>query len=112
VFVIRQVAPLLHSSPQVSKRLLQDEIPIIFGTTTSPSTAQTNLTRDIQGRLAAFMRTGDPNVAGSPTWARTTNTDRIAVLPLGGAGPVDLGACELAFWGSTQAQFDWQIHGL
>lgn len=102
----------------------QDEIGVIFGTARAPSAAQTALVSEVQARYASFVRTGDPNakaaayaaagVSGAQTqaWARTTAADAIPVLPLGGAGPVDMGACVSSFWGSPAVPYDYQLHGL
>ncbi|EJD39567.1 alpha/beta-hydrolase [Auricularia subglabra TFB-10046 SS5] len=96
----------------------QDEIPIVFGTARSPSAAQTQLIADVQARIAAFVKTGNPNGATSlagpalQNWLRTTSASEIPVLPLGGTGPVDMGACVTSFWGSPVAPYDYQLHGL
>ncbi|KZV92999.1 alpha/beta-hydrolase [Exidia glandulosa HHB12029] len=103
----------------------QDEIGIIFGTARSPSAAQKNLIAEVQTRYTAFVQNGDPNAKASvfaaagvngqaqtQAWVRTTAADQIPVLPLGGAGPVDMGACVSSFWGSSAVPYDYQLHGL
>ncbi|KZV92673.1 alpha/beta-hydrolase [Exidia glandulosa HHB12029] len=98
----------------------QDDIPIVFGTARNPSAAQKQLIADTQARFAAFVRTGNPNLVGQasrsqPAWLKAKSSDSsisTSVQPLGGSGPVDLGACVSTFWGSPIAQFDYQIHGL
>lgn len=96
----------------------QDDIPIVFGTARSPSAAQKQLIDDVQKHIAAFVQTGNPNTPGTSSrsaWARASaapDTISVSVRPLGGSGPVDMGACVKSFWGSRIAQFDYQIYGL
>ncbi|KAG6833658.1 hypothetical protein H0H87_002854 [Tephrocybe sp. NHM501043] len=88
----------------------QDDIEIVFGTVASPTTAQTTLITEMQQRYKAFIATGDPNVAGLPTWTQATSSD-VHPLPLGGAGPVVVGACDPSFWGEG-VQYDYQVYGI
>ncbi|KAG8745605.1 hypothetical protein FRC10_007496 [Ceratobasidium sp. 414] len=90
----------------------QDDIYILFGTTPSPSPAQTTLTQEIQARYSAFMRTGSPNPsAGSyAAWAQSGVSD-VAALKLGGSGTQPAEACDPSFWGNL-VQYDYQIFGL
>ncbi|KAH7099643.1 alpha/beta-hydrolase [Auriculariales sp. MPI-PUGE-AT-0066] len=100
-----------------------DEIPIIFGTARNPTTEQKQLIGEVQARIAAFMKSGDPNATGGTaasltgpsaktTWLQTTNVSAFKVLALGTGGAVDFGGCTTAFWGTTDVPFDYQIHDL
>lgn len=102
----------------------QDEIGIVFGTARAPDAAQTRLIGEVQTRYAAFLRTSNPNAqaaayaaagvtgAQPQSWVPTANANTITVLPLGGDGPVDMGACVNSFWGSSAVPYDYQLHGL
>lgn len=91
----------------------EDDIYITFGTTPSPTTVQTSLTKEIQARWSAFMHTSNPNPTsgGYPTWNPSTSSDVHALLLGNGGGEDDPGACTPSFWGS-QVQYDWQIYGV
>lgn len=86
----------------------QDDIEIVFGTTTNTTSAQAALTKEIQARYKAFMNTGNPNVEGYATWEEATTSDDVHVLLLGGQGEADIGACTTDYWGDF-VQFDYQI---
>ncbi|KAG9091813.1 hypothetical protein FRC06_000364 [Ceratobasidium sp. 370] len=90
----------------------QDDIYILFGTTPSPTPAQTALTQEIQARYSAFMRAGSPNpTAGSyAAWGQSGVSD-VAALKLGGSGTQPAEACDPSFWGNA-VQYDYQIFGL
>lgn len=86
----------------------QDDIFIVFGTTPSPSAAQSSLTTEVQGRWSAFMRGNPPNVSGKPTWNPAPSSGPANVLNLGGTSTIAEGACTPSFWGSV-VQFDYQL---
>ncbi|CEL63797.1 Carboxylesterase 1D OS=Mus musculus GN=Ces1d PE=1 SV=1 [Rhizoctonia solani AG-1 IB] len=90
----------------------QDDIYILFGTTPSPTPAQTALTQEIQSRYSSFVRSGNPNPSSSSyaTWAQSGNTD-VAALKLGGTGNRAPEACDPTFWGA-QVLYDYQVYGL
>lgn len=82
----------------------QDDIEVVFGTGPGPI----SLTREIQARYAAFIRTGSPNAAGYPTWQTTTSFDT-NTLNLGGSPSIPVGACVPTFWGGD-VLFDYQTN--
>lgn len=86
----------------------QDDIEIVFGTTSNPTSAQSALTTEMQKRYKAFLTNGNPNVAGVASWAAATSSDVHSIL-LGGSGETAVGACEPDFWGST-VQYDYQFY--
>lgn len=95
----------------------QDDIMIVFGTTSNPTSEQAALTTEMQARYSAFMNTGNPNPAASSrkkrtsyaTWsAATSAAGKQNALTLGGSGLVDAGACN-GFWGNT-VQYDYQFY--
>ncbi|KAG6917923.1 hypothetical protein DXG01_000360 [Tephrocybe rancida] len=88
----------------------QDDIEIVFGTVANPSAAQTALVTEMQQRYKAFITNGNPNVAGLSTWTAATSSD-VHALPLGGAGPVVVGACDPSFWG-RDIQYDYQVYAI
>ena len=89
----------------------QNDLPIIFGTATTPSTTQASLTTEIQKRLKAFIKNANPNASGYATWNQTTSTVT-NVLPLdSGLSVTPPGACA-DLWGTALAPFDWQMFGL
>ncbi|KAF8201777.1 Alpha/Beta hydrolase protein [Pholiota molesta] len=85
----------------------QDDIEIVFGTVLNPTSAQSALTTEMQKRYQAFLATGNPNVAGVPTWTAAGTTD-VHPLVLGGSGEVAVGACVPTFWGQN-ATYDYQF---
>jgi carboxylesterase type B len=87
----------------------QDDIPIVFGTTTSPTAAQTALTAQVQARWGAFIKTGNPNTSGFGNWAQVPANGSIPVLNLGGTDPIPLGGCVPSEWGGS-IPFDYQLY--
>jgi len=83
----------------------QDDIEVLFGTAQSASTSV--LTREVQARYAAFVRTGNPNAQGYAKWEATSASD-VSPLNLGGQGAYPVGACVPAFWGQ-EVEFDYQL---
>ncbi|KAH0583691.1 hypothetical protein H2248_009300 [Termitomyces sp. 'cryptogamus'] len=88
----------------------QDDIEIIFGTVSNPTTAQAALIAEMQQRYKAFISTGNPNVAGLSTWTAATTSD-VNALPFGGTDPVVVGACDPSFWGHD-VQYDYQVYDI
>ncbi|KAG6862055.1 hypothetical protein C0995_007185 [Termitomyces sp. Mi166 len=88
----------------------QDDIEIVFGTVSSPTTAQAALVTEMQRRYKAFIDTGNPNVAGLSTWTAATASN-VNALPLGGTDPVVVGACYPSFWGHD-VQYDYQVYDI
>ncbi|KAG6877731.1 hypothetical protein C0993_004548 [Termitomyces sp. T159_Od127] len=88
----------------------QDDIEIVFGTVSNPTTAQAALITEMQQRYKAFIATGNPNVAGLSTWTAATTSD-VNALPLGGTDPVVVGACDPGFWGHD-VQYDYQVYDI
>ncbi|KAG9048678.1 hypothetical protein FS842_000341 [Serendipita sp. 407] len=87
----------------------QDDIPIVFGTLTSPTTAQTALTTQIQARWGAFLRYGNPNTDGYQNWPQLSRDGTVPVQNLGGTSSIPLGACDPSVWGS-QIQYEYQVY--
>ncbi|KAH7343287.1 Alpha/Beta hydrolase protein [Rhizoctonia solani] len=90
----------------------EDDIYILFGTTPSPTSAQTALTQELQARYSSFIRSGVPNPSSGSyaTWTQSGSTD-VAALKLGGTGTRAAEACDPSFWGS-QVLYDYQVYGL
>ncbi|KAF8651475.1 hypothetical protein AX16_004774 [Volvariella volvacea WC 439] len=86
----------------------QDDIQLVFGTAPNPSTAQSDLITEIQQRYRAFLNNGNPNAPGLTTWTAAGTSD-VHVLPLGDSTPIDVGACDPTFWGST-VEYDYQFY--
>ncbi|KAF6764023.1 crystal protein [Ephemerocybe angulata] len=86
----------------------QDDIQIVFGTVSNPTSAQSALITEVQQRYKAFLNNGNPNVAGLPNWAPATTTD-VHSIRLGGTGEAPIGACDPTFWGST-VDYDYQYY--
>ena len=61
----------------------QDDIPLVFGTYTSATTNQINLSNEIQSRWTSFAANGNPNVAGKVQWNRISSKTQLNALRLG-----------------------------
>jgi len=85
----------------------EDDIEIVFGTVTNPTSAQAALTKEMQARYSAFLRTGNPNTGSYPTWTPAT-TDDVHSLLLGGSGEASVGQCDPSYWGDF-VQYDYQV---
>ncbi|KAF9509627.1 hypothetical protein BS47DRAFT_1373463 [Hydnum rufescens UP504] len=91
----------------------EDDIYITFGTTPSPTSAQSCVTREIQARWSAFMHTSDPNPSGSSyaTWMPVEKSGNVHALQFGlSGGEAPDGGCIPTFWGD-KVLYDWQIYG-
>ncbi|KAL5636494.1 hypothetical protein ACGC1H_000451 [Rhizoctonia solani] len=90
----------------------EDDIYILFGTTPSPTSAQTAMTQELQSRYSSFIRSGVPNPSSGSyaAWAQSGSTD-VAALKLGGTGTRPAEACDPSFWGA-QVAYDYQVYGL
>ncbi|KAG7092881.1 hypothetical protein E1B28_009191 [Marasmius oreades] len=87
----------------------EDDIEIVFGTVSNPTSSQTALINEVQARYRAFLNSGDPNAPGLSPWQASTST--ITPLNLGGVGIISTEACDPSFWGAA-VPFDYQIFGL
>lgn len=92
----------------------EDEIYLLFGSTPSPTSAQTALSTEMQTRMAKFITnpTSGPNASGlSWTWNKAGTSD-VKAVQLGGstAGQaVPAYGCDPSFWGAA-VPFDWQMY--
>ncbi|KAJ8456979.1 hypothetical protein ONZ45_g18502 [Pleurotus djamor] len=69
----------------------QDDIQIVFGTVSNPTSAQAALTSEIQARYKSFMNSGNPNAAGHSTWSAASSST-LNPKNLGGSSAVAIGA--------------------
>lgn len=67
----------------------QDDIPLVFGTYTSATTAQINLSAEIQKRWTSFAANGNPNVAGKAQWNEISSKTQLNALRLGAIDAVN-----------------------
>lgn len=88
----------------------QADIEIVFGTAVDPSSEQSALIEEIQARYKAFLYNGAPNPTGYGTWAKSGSID-VNVLNLGGTSTIDIGACDISFWGDS-VPYDYQVYGI
>ncbi|KAI0053905.1 alpha/beta-hydrolase [Auriscalpium vulgare] len=88
----------------------EDDIEIVFGTASNPTSAQSALITEMQARYSAFLRTGNPNPAGSgyTHWNAATSSNANSIH-LGSSGMASVGACDPSFWGSSSVPFDYQV---
>ncbi|KAI0044314.1 alpha/beta-hydrolase [Auriscalpium vulgare] len=91
----------------------EDDIEIVFGTASNPTSAQTALIKEMQARYNAFLHTGNPNPAGSnyTVWNSATSSNANAIH-LGSSGMAAVGACDPSFWGSSDVPFDYQLYDI
>jgi carboxylesterase type B len=91
----------------------QDDIEIVFGTVPNPTTAQSKATAEAQARIAAFLKTGDPNPTSATygKWSPATTSDVRAIKLGNNGGLAPVNACTPTFWGG-QVLYDYQIYGL
>ncbi|TRM59289.1 Alpha/Beta hydrolase protein [Schizophyllum amplum] len=86
----------------------EDDILIVFGTTSNPTNAQAALTKEVQARYKAFMQGGNPNANGYSQWKKATTND-VRPFNLGGDSTIDVGACDPSFWGDA-VEYDYQVY--
>lgn len=87
----------------------EDDIQIVFGTVSSPSTAQKNLIAEIQARYKSFLSAGVPNASGYAYWPAVSGGN-VEAINLGSSGTAAIAACEVSFWGQ-EVPFDYQVFG-
>lgn len=61
----------------------REDIAVVFGTSSSLSSAQTALVKEVQARWAAFARTGNPTPSSYPTWPALDSAGGLQILQLG-----------------------------
>ncbi|KIY66315.1 alpha/beta-hydrolase [Cylindrobasidium torrendii FP15055 ss-10] len=88
----------------------QADIEIVFGTVNNPSDAQEALIIEVQSRYKAFLHDGTPNAGGQRNWEEVRGDD-VNVLNFGGDAEVEIGACDVSFWGEDVA-YDYQLFKL
>ncbi|KAF9488391.1 crystal protein [Pleurotus eryngii] len=86
----------------------EDDIQIVFGTTDSPTAAQSSLTTEVQNRYKAFMNNGNPNPSGVSAWSAATSSN-LNAKDLGGSSAIPIGACDPSFWGAA-VPYDYQVY--
>jgi len=86
----------------------QSDIFIVFGTTPSPTSAQTALTSEIQARYGSFLKTSNPNPSGSSLTVWNPSGATVNALQLGGSGAAPIGACTPSSWGAD-VPYDYQL---
>jgi len=60
----------------------EDDIPLVFGTCTSPTSQQSALGAEIRARWIAFASNGNPNVAGKTQWNTVHGATNLNALRL------------------------------
>ena len=88
----------------------EDDIFIVFGTAPNPTSAQSNLIKEMQARYKSFLSSGNPNANGFPSWSAVSGSN-VNAIQLGGNGAPSTGGCDPSFWGQ-QVLFDYQIFGI
>ncbi|GAA5880199.1 hypothetical protein JCM16303_001249 [Sporobolomyces ruberrimus] len=78
-----QAAPTAETSLCAEKFGHEDDIAVVFGTSSSLSSAQTALVKEVQARWAAFARTGNPTPSSYPTWPALDSAGGLQILQLG-----------------------------
>ncbi|KAL5532815.1 hypothetical protein ACEPAF_4589 [Sanghuangporus sanghuang] len=84
----------------------EDDIEIVFGTASSPSTAQASLIASMQASYGDFFSGGTP----ASSWPAVSGDDANAII-LGGAdngNSAVIDACDPGFWGSA-VSYDYQL---
>jgi carboxylesterase type B len=91
----------------------EDDIEIVFGTVSNPTSAQSSLINEVQARYKSFLLTGNPNPSGAqfPLWSPAT-TGNFSAQNLGSPGPAAVGACNTQFWGTPDVPYDYQVFGI
>jgi carboxylesterase type B len=101
--------PLCTESGQVCH---EDDLPLVFGTCTNPTSQQSKMSREIIGRWTAFAANGNPNIAGATEWSKVEGSSNLNVLLM---SPTDVvnqtlyaDVCGPIFGGSVP--FNFQIY--
>jgi len=91
----------------------EDDIEIVFGTVSNPTSAQSSLISEVQARYGSFLYSSNPNPSGSrfPQWSPAT-TGNFSAQNLGSPGTANIGACNTQFWGTTNVPYDYQVFGI
>ncbi|KAI5119949.1 hypothetical protein M0805_002138 [Coniferiporia weirii] len=89
----------------------EDDIKIVFGTVSSPSSEQKSLISESQSRYKAFFNNGNPTVKGLENWSAVSGSNTNAILFGGSGGSASVGACDPSFWGSD-VLYDYQMFGI
>jgi carboxylesterase type B len=89
----------------------QDDIEIVFGTVSNPTSAQAQAITEVQTRIASFVKTGNPNAGSYGTWNQATSSS-VNAIQLGNNGAsVAVAGCSSGFWGGS-VPYDYQVYDL
>jgi len=99
--------PLCTSNGEVCH---QDDIGMVFGTCSSPSSQQTALSNEMMARWAAFATNGNPNIARKTQWSKLGGSTNLNVLRFSPSEVVNQtlysDICGPVFGGSIQFNFE------
>lgn len=87
----------------------EDDIEILFGTASNPTSSQTNAIKEIQARVKSFLTTGVPSASGFQTWSGVSGST-VNSINIGGTGQTAVEACAPSFWGQM-VPYDYQVFG-
>jgi carboxylesterase type B len=62
----------------------EDDIPLVFGTYSSPSSTQSAVGAEIRSRWTAFASNGNPNVGGMTQWSAVAGASNLNLLRISG----------------------------
>lgn len=89
----------------------EDDIKVVFGTETSPTSAQRTLNYQVQARMKQFFANGSPTARGFENWNPVSGSDVNALVLGGPGGKAAVGACDPSFWGQ-EVPYDYQLFGI
>lgn len=89
----------------------EDDIEIVFGTGSNPSSDARALTTQIQKRYKSFLAGGTPNAQDLEVWTTVSGNTTNAIALGANGGKIAVGGCDPSFWGSA-VEYDYQVFGI
>ncbi|MCO5596200.1 hypothetical protein L7F22_050260 [Adiantum nelumboides] len=93
----------------------EDDIELIFGTVSNPTSQQQKASKDMQTRYSNFAKSGIPNSPNSPPWQSVSSAIQLNIIIVNQDGSTSIQqtqhapACAGDVWGN-KVKFDYQLY--
>ena len=90
----------------------EDDLEMVFGTCSSPTSQQTQVSNEVISRWVSFAANGNPNIGGHSTWSNVASSTKLNALLIGATDAVNQtlysNSCGPVFGGTVP--FNYQLY--